>query len=238
MDFNKSNNSFANNGFFVAIFLIFLNIEIYKSKIYSKKYHCGAIMKKIIFLSVFIALAIIISCDEEILDSPELEQDRWIDLPDNPALGDTTKFDVTSKIVGLDGGTIEFTKDFSGGPFGQYCIYAKLLIKPETFPDNDTLTFTLSVDAKNTSVIISPVKDYFGKPLKLTLTYCGLDLSGLNLAEMEFVYGNGIDTFTDVRYHDAVVDTLTGKLEVTNAYIEYIPNPIPNGKYGWVRKAD
>jgi len=55
---------------------------------------------------------------------------------------------------------------------------------------------------------------------------------------MEFVYGNGIDTFTDVRYHDAVVDTLTGKLEVTNAYIEYIPNPIPNGKYGWVRKAD
>ena len=195
-------------------------------------------MKKIIFLSVFIALAIIISCGDEILDSPEPEQDNWIDLPDNPALGDTTEFDVTAGIVGVDGGTIEFTKDFIGGPYGQYCVYAKLRVLSGTFAGSDTIDFTLSVNTENALVSVSPVDSNFTKPLKLTLTYCGIDLSGLNPAEIDFVYGNGIDTFIDVNYDDAVIDTLLGKLEITNAHIEYIPNPIPNGKYGWVRKAD
>ena len=72
----------------------------------------------------------------------------------------------------------------------------------------------------------------------MTLTYCGIDLSGINLSEIDFCYSDGKDTFIDVYYDDAVVDTLTGKLEVTNAHIEYIPNPVPNGKYGWVRKVD
>ncbi len=195
-------------------------------------------MKKIIFSSMLVAIAIIISCGDEILNSPEPEKDNWIDLPVNPALGDTTKFDVTSKIVGADGGTIEFTKDFLGGPYGQYCISAKLRVLSGTFACSDTIDFTLSVDAQNALVSVSPVDSNFTKPLKLTLTYCGIDLSGVNLSEMDFVYGNGIDKFIDVYYDDAVVDTLTGRLEVTNAHIEYIPNPIPNGKYGWVRKAD
>ena len=195
-------------------------------------------MKKIIFFSMLVAIAIIISCGDEILNSPEPEQDNWIDLPVNPALGDTTKFDVSSKIVGSDGGTIEFTKDFLGGPYGQYCISAKLRVLSGTFACSDTIDFTLSVDAQNALVSVSPVDSNFTRPLKLTLTYCGIDLSGVNLSEMDFVYGNGIDKFIDVYYDDAVVDTLTGRLEVTNAHIEYIPNPVPNGKYGWVRKAD
>ena len=195
-------------------------------------------MKKIIFLSIFIALAIIISCGDEILNSPEPEKDNWIDLPENPALGDTTKFEVSSKIVGSDGGTIEFNKEFIGGPYGQYCISAKLRVLSGTFACSDTIDFTLSGDAKNASVLVSPVDSNFTRPLKLTLTYCGIDLSGVNVSEMDFVYGNGFNTFIDVYYDDAVVDTLTGKLEVTNAHIEYIPNPIPLAKYGWVRKAD
>jgi len=195
-------------------------------------------MKKIIFSSILVAIAIIISCGDEILNSPEPEQDNWIDLPVNPALGDTTKFDVTSKIVGAYGGTLDFTKDFIGGPFGQYCISAKLRVLPGTFACSDTIDFTLSVDVQNALVSVSPVDSNFTRPLKLTLTYCGIDLSGVNLSEMDFVYGNGIDTFIDVYYDDAVVDTLTGKLEVTNAHIEYIPNPVPNGKYGWVRKVN
>jgi len=195
-------------------------------------------MKKIIYLSVFLVFAVIISCGDEIVDSLEPEEDNWISLPDNPALGDTTKFDVSSKIVGSDGGTIEFNKEFIGGPYGQYCIYAKLRVLSGTFASSDTIDFTLSVDVTNTTVTVSPVDSNFTKPLKLTLTYCGIDLSGINLAEMDFVYGDGVNTFIDVYYEDALADTLTGKLEVTNAYIEYIPNPIPNGKYGWVRKAD
>lgn len=195
-------------------------------------------MKKIIFLSIFLVIALIISCGDEILNSPEPEEDNWINLPDNPALGDTTKFDVSLKIVGADGGTLDFTKDFIGGPFGQYCISAKLRVLSGTFACSDTIDFTLSVDVQNALVSVSPVDSNFTKPLKLTLTYCGIDLSGVNLSEMDFVYGDGKDTFIDVYYDDAVVDTLTGKLEVTNAHIEYIPNPVPNAKYGWVRKVD
>ena len=195
-------------------------------------------MKKIIFLFVFLLFVLIISCGDEIVDSPKPEEDNWIDLPDNPALGDTTKFDVSSRIVGSDGGTIEFIKEFTGGPYGQYCISAKLRVLSGTFAGSDTIDFTLSVDTKNASVFVSPVDSNFTRPLKLTLTYCGIDLSRINLSEIDFGYGDGKDTFIDIYYDDAVVDTLTGKLEVTNAHIEYIPTPIPLAKYGWVRKAD
>lgn len=195
-------------------------------------------MNKVFLLFFILSLFFFVSCGDEVVDSPLEEQDNWIDMPDNPALGDTTKFDVTASIAGSDGGSIDFTKDFIGGPFGQYCVYAKLLILPGTFAASDTINFTLSVDVTNTTVSVSPVDSNFTKPLKLTLTYCGLDLSGVNVNEMDFVYGDGINNFVDVYYEDAVVDTLIGKLEVTNAYIEYIPNPLPNGKYGWVRKTN
>lgn len=195
-------------------------------------------MKKIIFLSVFLVFALIISCGDEILNSPEPEEDNWINLPDNPALGDTTKFDVSSKIVGSDGGTIEFIKEFIGGPYGQYCISAKLRVLAGTFACSDTIDFTLSVDAKNTSVSVSPVDSNFTKPLKLTLTYCGIDLSKVDKSQLKFGYTDGKDKFIDLVYDYVVVDSLIGKLEVSNAHIEYIPNPIPFAKYGWVRKAD
>jgi hypothetical protein len=191
-------------------------------------------MKKIIFSTALILVAILISCGDEVLNSPNIDEDNWIKMPENPALGDTTKFDIASKINGFDGGSIDFTKDFIGGPYGQYCVYAKLRVLPGTFASGDTIDFNLSVDVTNTSVIVSPVDSNFTKPLKLTLTYCGIDLSGLNPAEIDFVYGNGIDTFIDVNYDDAVIDTLLGKLEITNAHIEYIPNPVPNGKYGLI----
>jgi len=195
-------------------------------------------MKKIIFSSVIILIAILISCGDEILKPQNIVKDNWIKLPKNTALGDTTEFNLTSKIKGSEGGTIDFTREFIGGPYGQYCVYAKLRVLPGTFACSDTIDFNLTVSVTNASVTISPVDSNFTKPLKLTLTYCGLDLSGINLSETDFVYGNGIDTFIDVYYDDAVIDTLSGKLEVTNAHIEYIPNPVPNSKYGWVRKAE
>ena len=195
-------------------------------------------MKKFFYLSTIITFAFIISCGDEILDSPEIEQKKWINLPNNPTLGDTTQFDVTSEVVGINGGSIDITKQFSGGPHGQFSVSAKLLVLSGTFADKDTINFTLSVNAANTSVTVSPVKDYFTKPLKLTLTYSGVDLSGLDSSKLAFVYSNGTDMLIDVYYEDAVVDTLTGRLEVINAYIEYMPNPLPDGRYGWVRKAD
>jgi hypothetical protein len=185
---------------------------------------------------ILLALIFTNGCGDEIFE--EVEQDNWIGLPENSTLGDTTEFSVSSWINGSVGGSIELTKDFSGGPFGQYCIYAKLLILPDTFPGSDSINFNLVVDAEKALVSVLPVQSNFTKPLKLTLTYCGLDLSGLNVDEIDFKYSNGTDTFVDIFYEDALKDSLTGTLQVNNAHIEYFPNPIPNGKYGWVRKSN
>jgi hypothetical protein len=195
-------------------------------------------MKKIILFSMLLALAIIISCGEEILQAPEPEQDNWVQLPVNSALGDTTEFEVSGKIVGKYGGTLDFTRQFSGGPYGDYSISAKLRVLQGTFADCDTINFKLLIDLIKASVSISPVDSSFQKQLKLTVTYNGIDLSKIDKSKLKFGYTDGKDKFIDLVYDYAVVDSLIGKLEVSNARIEYFPDPIPFGRFGWVRKAE
>lgn len=194
-------------------------------------------MKRVFILCIFLLISII-RCGDEILNSDELQQGKFINLPENPALGDTTKFDIIYEMTGSYGISVEFIRQFAGGPFGQYCISATLLIEAGTIANTDTLTCLLSVDAGNTSVLVSPVEQYFARPLKLTLTYCGIDLQGYDPTELDFVYSNGNGVILDVPYDFILVNIATGTLQVVNALVQYDPNQTPNSRYGWVRKVE
>jgi len=193
-------------------------------------------MRRTLLLS-FLLPIIFNSCDNGLLE-PETQPGKFINLPENSALADTTKFDINYDITGSYDYSIEFVRQFTGGPFGQYSISSKLLIKSGTIPNTDTLSCLFSVDVLKTAALISPIEQYFAHPLKLTLTYLGIDLTGLDSTQVQFVYTNENNVTLPVAYDYVSVDPSTGKLEVVNAIIQYDPQHVTDGRYGWVRKAN
>jgi hypothetical protein len=194
-------------------------------------------MRKTLQLICLSLTIIFNSCDNGILE-PETEPGNFIGMPENSALADTTKFDLYYDITGLNDYSIEFVRQFVGGPFGQYSISSKLLIQAGTIPSTDTLTCLFSIDVLKTASIVSPLEQYFAHPLKLTITYLGIDLTGLDSTQVQFVYTNENNVLLPVTYDSVSVDPSTGKLEVINALIEFDPGHVADGRYGWIRKAD
>ncbi|HEY7751631.1 MAG TPA: hypothetical protein VH917_05010 [Ignavibacteriaceae bacterium] len=193
-------------------------------------------MKALFLISLFL-LAIAIGCGDEVLD-PEDQQYIFIDLPANTTLGDTTNFEKHYMMHGSYGTTIQFNRQFAGGPFGQYTISATMVIDSGMIAMTDSMMCMLSVGAKNTSAMISPLEQNFAHPFKLTLKYTGLDLQGLSLGNLQFVCTNGSDVTFDVVYDSITLDYVTGTLEVVNARVQFDPRIEPDSRYGWVRKAE
>ena len=192
-------------------------------------------MKKLLLLLLVLLFAVI-GCGDEVLN-PAATQ-NFIELPVNPALADTTEFEYYYMMHGSYGTTIQFDRQFTGGPFGQYSISATMVIDSGTIAASDSLLCLLSVGATNTSAMVSPLEQYFAHPFKLTLKYTGLDLQGLDIGDLQFVYTNGTDVILDVTYDSVLLDYVTGTLQVVNAIIEYDPGHVPDSRYGWVRKAE
>lgn len=194
-------------------------------------------MKKL-FLIYIVLLVTVSGCGDNSTDAPETETRKFISLPADAALGDTTKFDSYYMIHGSYGTTIHYKRQFTGGPFGQYEIWATLEIDSGTIAVSDSLLCLLSVYIVNTCVHIEPIEPFFAHPFKLSLKYTGLDLQGQDLTDLQFVYTNESDVTLDVTYDSIRLDFVTGTLEVVNAIIEYDPRHVPDSKYGWVRKAE
>ncbi|MFI5237573.1 MAG: hypothetical protein ACHQLA_06540, partial [Ignavibacteriales bacterium] len=117
-------------------------------------------MKKL-FLIYIVLLVTVSGCGDNSTDAPETETRKFISLPADAALGDTTKFDSYYMIHGSYGTTIHYKRQFTGGPFGQYEIWATLEIDSGTIAVSDSLLCLLSVYIVNTCVHIEPIEPFF-----------------------------------------------------------------------------
>lgn len=176
-------------------------------------------------------------CDNNPSEPVENTELSFLSMPDNPALGDTTEIENYYMIHGSYGTTIQFYRQFAGGPFGQYSVWATLEIDSGTIAFSDSLLCLLSVYVKNTCVHIFPVEQFFAHPFKLSVKYTGLDLQGIQLGDLQFIAMDGSNDALDVTYEAASIDYSTGTIEIVNAIIKYDPTIDPDGKYGWVRKS-
>ena len=115
-------------------------------------------MKKLLLL-VIVLLFAVIRCGDEILN-PAVTL-NFIALPSNLELADTTEFEYYYMMHGSYGTTIQFNRQFVGGPFSQYTISATMVIDSGTIASSDSLLCLLSVGATNTSAMVSPLEPYF-----------------------------------------------------------------------------
>ena len=144
---------------------------------------------------------------------------KWIELPKNISHSSSIEmeFSAFQRINGNSGGEIILDRNYSGTN-GDVKIIAKLKFYEGSFKGTELITMT--VDDVNGTVTYSPSMN-FDKPAELYLKLEGLDLSGINPEDIDFVYFSPSGTIGSVAYKEIKVDIQSGTLELKEGIIPH-----------------
>lgn len=189
-------------------------------------------MKKLIsLLIIFLLLAV--SCTDQInttlVEKNENIRDPNIltlPAPDNPSLEKITS--VSQMIYGSDESLIEINTGYAGGPFGWVSITANARFKKNSFTGQKYVT--MSIDDEYIMATFLP-QSTFSKPVIYNFTIIGVDLSGVNPSEVDFVYLDPNGKYEKIKYHSIFIEKQSGKLQITDAELPHF------SRYVFVRKS-
>jgi len=182
-------------------------------------------MKKLLTLSL-LSFILFFGCnqDSEVTSPTTLSVEKqWITLPNNGGLSVEETFTKTKKNAdGNRGWNITFDHTFSNGVRA----YGDLDCSKNAYTGRLTFSFTLSDNATVTDFNPSPFT--FDKPVRYTIIYEGLDLTGVNPEDVDFYYvapGGGL---VKAQYTQLEVDIAAGRLMVLDAKLPHF------SRYGFV----
>jgi len=186
-------------------------------------------MRRYIFLFAMLTL-FVVGCSEQSsvlapVNNVNTNEPNWIVFLSSNDLAVNTIHSASALIDGVKGGSIEMRKDVPGGPFGKTHIDSRLVIRAGSFLGK----MTISTYVDDTGFLTTFGPSYvFSKPLEYTLLLQGLDLTGVNPANVKFVYQAANGTISQYQYSSIDVDLTRGKLKVNSALIPHF------SRYGFV----
>ncbi|MHA2101283.1 MAG: hypothetical protein ACW99A_21690 [Candidatus Kariarchaeaceae archaeon] len=204
-------------------------------------------MKHLITLSLVL---LFFGCDQSSdITSPvndvKTDNANWISLPQPKGMHIENSFTVTKRINGSKGGFLTMSESYSGGPFGNVTIDAELVFDPGAFPGNKYISMTN--DDLGCVATFEPSFDNFRERVTYTVTYTGIDLTGIDPDNVKFAYIDytgmdlsGIEPSLMFSYigsigvieyaqHEGItVDVSAGTIQVVNALIPHF------SRYGFV----
>ena len=189
----------------------------------------GDSMKSLISMLI-VSLMLYVGCQENsniVEPQNKILAPNWIELPKNISQGSSIEmeFSASDHIYGYFGGDIKLNKSYYSSK-GKVKIYAKIEFDNRSFSGDKFITMT--VDDVNGTVTFSPSM-IFDKPAKLNLKLEGLDLSGINPENINFVYLSPSGTISQIVYKDINVDVQSGTLELIDGQIPHF------SRFGFVR---
>jgi hypothetical protein len=146
--------------------------------------------------------------------------------PKGPGFLDSI-FTVSKLINGLLGGNITLNKLYRTPQGGIVTMFVNVVIQPFSFFGQDTLTLT--IDDGVAAVHCEPGMTFL-RPLIMLQTFTGLDLSGYNTRDIDFVYIKDDGTIEDVPNSRIIVIKPLGLVTVVGARLNHF------SLYGWVRR--
>jgi hypothetical protein len=186
---------------------------------------------KFIYTLTLASILFFFGCDQgsdltSPVDDIKSENANWISLPSPEGMYIENSFTVTKRINGAQGGFLTMSESYSGGPFGTVTIDAELVFNQGAFPGNKNISMTN--DDMGCVTTFAPSFQKFNRRVTYTVTYTGIDLTGIDPDNVSFAY---LATNGDVEYaqHEGItVNVSTGTIEVTNALIPHF------SRYGFV----
>jgi hypothetical protein len=184
-------------------------------------------MKKVLLLLIPVML-VLAGCSQSVLEptAPVLEtQKSIVQLPPSSSLHiEDNTFTVSEAIEGSQGGMIKMNESYESES-GLVTIKAKLKIPKDSFTGTETIGYQINSDA---SIDFFPGM-LFDKDLLFDVKFTGLDLSGINPNEINFLYVDPSGVTYPVQYRQMTVDVDKGILEVKDAVIVHF------SRYIWGR---
>ena len=186
-------------------------------------------MKKLISTFAMLLLFAVGCTDQTNITSPEqsvqTQEPNWIVSLPSSSLGIETSHTASALIDGANGGSVTLKKDVPGGPFGKIQVDSRLVILSGSF--SGSMTISTNIDDVNFLTTFGP-SYVFNKPLEYTLLLQGLNLNGVNPANVKFVYQAADGSIHECVSDGVDVDLAKGKLKVNKAKIPHF------SRYGFV----
>ncbi len=184
-------------------------------------------MKRVL-LTLIPVILFIAGCSQTDMQptSPALETNKAvIQLPPSSSLQIENVYTASDLIDGSKGGMIKLNESYSSGS-GEVSIKAKLKVPKNAFSGTETLEY--QINGEDASIDFYPGMA-FDKDLLFDLKFTGLDLSGINPNEIQFLYLAPDGNTYPVQYSKLTVDIDRGILEVKDAVINHF------SRYIWAR---
>ncbi len=167
--------------------------------------------------------------NSELIDGDQggLHTVNWITLPTPINMPVNSEIFTNSELIDGDrGGKVKLDTEYSGGPFGTVKIDSKLKIKKNSFPG--ILEISTTCLPEQGLVEFGPPM-VFNRDLEYTLTYEGIDLTGVNPETVKFCYIAADGSIVEAENSGIDVDIEHGKIKVKKALVPHF------SRYGWVR---
>ena len=154
-------------------------------------------------------------------DSEGIANPNWITLPEEGLEISTSKW-----VNGADETLLDLNTSVQGGLFGNVQVNATLRFKRGSFDGSRYIT--MSINSKYGNASFSP-SGTFDIPAIYNATIMGLDLSGINPEDIQFVYMAEDGLYYPIDVQNIFVEPQSGKLQVIEAKLPHF------SRYGWVR---
>ncbi|MFC2085493.1 hypothetical protein ACFLS9_10575, partial [Bacteroidota bacterium] len=149
---------------------------------------------------------------------------NWLTLPESSEKSLEKTFSRTQAIFRFYGGTINLNKWYWDWSQGFVSVNASITFEPGFYDQNVYggwyKYITLTVDDETCTSTFSPHMDFL-KPATYNVTYSGIDLSGVNPDNIDFVYQAEDGSVQNLQYDRIEVDIQEGLLKVVNAKIPH-----------------
>ena len=186
-------------------------------------------MKKLLVSAVLVSLFLFGCSQDANINQPVQQQTQQVQqvspqksvikLPADHKLLTEAQLTIGKRINGEYGGLIMGSKIIPSNNWHFNVMFASLYVPAGAF--EGTKYINAIFDNSDASIQFTPSPMDFDKPLSLTFSVSGLDFSGINLDNVDFVYITPQGDYEKIEYSYISKDAATGTLTVFNAKIPH-----------------
>ena len=203
---------------------------------------------KITLTTLLLSALILVGCMDESsnLTSPNTQitqkstSPNWVKLPGDKGQDFSVESEYSAQklITGKDGGVIKLNVRIErpGHEFGDYVVKAKVKVEKHSFPDDEEILFTITLDPDNAYLNISPSPNTLYKHITVDWEIKGIDVSDIDPETFDYIYiGDNNDILSTSKQH-LTVDYNKHKIKVKKGiiYPTTASNSPGGSRYGFV----